>query len=208
MGIIIMGETGSGKSTVGQILALRTGFELYEIGYEVKKVYLERIDIDSNLSENEKDYITTSQRLKYTDDIVKKYGNDYYVNRILNRYKNEGIIIIGPRSNAEINAIRNKIQFPFFVAFTCAKQEIVRRFIKRESQFMSPEEAKKVFEERRLRETKWGTEDVLNQSNLTIPTDNEVPFKLATTIMEKYNEFVIKQLRLKREKTENEDIPR
>lgn len=37
MGIIIMGETGSGKSTIGKTLALRTGFELYEIGHEVKK---------------------------------------------------------------------------------------------------------------------------------------------------------------------------
>ena len=39
MGIIIMGETGSGKSTLGKMLASRTGFELYEIGHEVKKFF-------------------------------------------------------------------------------------------------------------------------------------------------------------------------
>lgn len=208
MGIIIMGETGSGKSTVGKELTLRTGFELYEIGHEVKRVYLERISIDSNLSGNEKDYLTTSQRLKYTDDIVKKYGNDYYVRRILERRKNEDIIIIGPRSTAEINAIKNKIRFPFFVGLTCAEEEILRRFIKRETEFMSPDEARKVFKERKLRETKWGTEDVLNQSNLILPTDYENPVELATIIIDRYNEFVAQQLLFEREKIEDEDIPR
>ena len=203
-----MGETGSGKSTVGKELALRTGFELYEIGHEVKKVYLERISIDSNSSGNEKDYLTTSQRLKYTDDIVKKHGNDYYVRRILERRKNEDIIIIGPRSTAEIKAIKNKIRFPFFVGLTCAEEEIVRRFIKRETKFMSLDEARKVFEERRLRETKWGTEDVLTQSNLILPTDYENPVELATIIRDRYNEFVMKQLRLERAKLEDEYIPR
>lgn len=78
MGIIIMGETGSGKSTLGKMLASRTGFELYEIGHEVKKVFLERVkfEFDSSLPGCDKDYLTTNQRLKYTDDIVKKYGND------------------------------------------------------------------------------------------------------------------------------------
>lgn len=204
-----MGETGSGKSTVGKILALRTGFELYEIGHEVKKVYLERISVDSDLlSGNDKDYLTTSQRLKYTDDIVKKYGNDYYVKRILDRHKNEDIIIIGPRSNAEINAIKNKIRFPFFVGLTCAEEEIIRRFVKRESEFMSPDEARKVFEERKLREAKWGTEDILNQSNLILPTDHEDPLELATVIMDRYNEFVKQQLRLESERIGDDDSSR
>lgn len=209
MGIIIMGKTGTGKSTVGKILALRTGFELYEIGHEVKKVYLERTSIDSDLlSGNDKDYLTTSQRLKYTDDIVKRYGNDYYVKRILDRQKNENIIIIGARSTAEINAIKSKMRFPFFVGLTCAEEEIVRRFIERESEFMSRDEARKVFKERKLREAKWGTEDVLNQSNLTLQTDHEDSFKIATVIIDKYNEFVKQQLNFARERIVDDDIPR
>ena len=131
MGIIIMGETGSGKTTMGKILANKIDFGLYEIGHEVKKVYLERIQIDNqeNDLKNEKDYTTTNQRLKFTDDIVKKYGNDYYVNRILERQGTENIIIIGARSMAEIIAIKNKIKFPFFVLLTCSQNQIIRSFI-------------------------------------------------------------------------------
>ena len=59
MGIIIMGETGSGKTTTGKILAANSGLGLYEIGHEVKQVYLEKIQAD-NLY-NEKDF--TSKKI-------------------------------------------------------------------------------------------------------------------------------------------------
>lgn len=208
MGIIIMGETGSGKSTIGKMLASRTGFELYEIGHEVKKVYLERVKIefDSSLSGCDKDYLTTNQRLKYTDDLVRKYGNAYYVKRILEKHSNENIIVVGVRSMAEINAVKNKIQFPFFVALTCAEEEILRRFINRESEFMSQDEAKKIFKERKIREEKWGMEDVLSQANLILQTDYEKPFELSTVIMEKYNEFVRQQVESERKKIIDDDF--
>ena len=195
MGIIIMGETGSGKTTMGKILANKIDFGLYEIGHEVKKVYLERIQIDNqeNDLKNEKDYTTTNQRLKFTDDIVKKYGNDYYVNRILERQGTENIIIIGARSMAEIIAIKNKIKFPFFFFFTCTKDEIIRRFIKRESQFMTYVEAMKIFEERKAREEKWGVEDLTSQANMTISTEDKEPTVIANTILSEYIEFLRKQ---------------
>lgn len=210
MGIIIMGETGSGKSTLGKMLASRTGFELYEIGHEVKKVFLERVkfEFDSSLPGCDKDYLTTNQRLKYTDDIVKKYGNDYYVRRILEKHSNENIIVVGVRSMAEINAVKNKIRFPFFVGLTCAEEEILRRFINRESEFMSPDEAQKVFNERKMREEKWGMEDVLSQANLILQTDYEKPFELSTAIMERYNEFVRQQMELESKKIIHEDFLR
>lgn len=190
MGIIIMGETGSGKTTAGKILAYNSGLGLYEIGDEVKQVYLERIQADS--LDNEKDYTTTNQRLKFTDEIVKKYGNDYYVKRILKKQDNENIII-GVRSMAEIRAIKNKIKFPFFVLLTCSEDEIIKRFIKRESKFMTEEEAIKVFKERKAREEKWGVEDISCQANITISTENEQPSVIADTIMCKYIEFLRKQ---------------
>lgn len=195
MGIIIMGETGSGKTTTGKILANKIDFGLYEIGHEVKKVYLERIQIDNqeNDLKNEKGYTTTNQRLKFTDDIVKKYGNDYYVNRILERQGTENIIIVGARSMAEIIAIKNKIKFPFFVLLTCSEDEIIRRFIKRESQFMTSEEAMKIFGERKAREEKWGVEDLTSQANMTISTENKEPTVIANTILSEYIEFLRKQ---------------
>lgn len=200
MGIIIMGETGSGKTTTGKILAANSGLGLYEIGHEVKQVYLEKIQAD-NLY-NEKDFTTTNQRLKFTDDIVKKYGNDYYVNRILEKQDNENIIIIGVRSMAEIRAIKNKIKFPFFVLLTCPEDEIVKRFVKRESAFMTEEEAIKIFSERKAREEKWGTEDILSQANITLSTENQQPFVIADTIMEKYIEFLRKQQNIEPEEIE------
>lgn len=204
MGIIIVGETGSGKSTIGQIVSLKTGFDLYEIGHEVKKVYLERVEIDQHLEiVNEKDYSTTNQRLKYTDAIVKKYGNDYYVKRILERHKSENIIIIGARSMAEINAIRNKMHFPFFVGFTCAENEIERRFVERETKFMSQDEARKIFEERKKREEKWGTDSVLTQANTILATDYNTPNELADIIVSKYKEFIKQQADLKKEKDDS-----
>ena len=195
MGIIIMGETGSGKTTTGKILANNIGFGLYEIGHEVKKVYLERIQLDNpeNGSKSEKDYTTTSQRLKFTDDIVKKCGNDYYVKRILERQDNENIIIVGARSMAEIIAIKNKIKFPFFVLLTCSEDEIIRRFIKRESQFMTSDEAMKIFKERKAREEKWGVEDLSSQANMTILTENIEPTTIANTILSEYIEFLREQ---------------
>lgn len=203
MGIIIMGETGSGKTTAGKILAANSGLSLYEIGHEVKKVYLEKIQADS--LKNEKDFTTTNQRLKFTDDIVKKYGNDYYVKRILEKQDNENIIIIGARSMAEIRAIKNKIKFPFFVLLTCPEDEIVKRFVKRESEFMTEEEAIKVFSERKSREEKWGVEDISNQANIILSTQNQPPTIIADTIMGKYIEFLMEQ-QARKQNIEPEEI--
>ena len=107
-----------------------------------------------------------------------------------------------------MNAVKNKIRFPFFVGFTCAEEEILRRFINRESEFMSPDEAQKVFNERKMREEKWGMEDVLSQANLILHTDYEKPFELSTAIMERYNEFVRQQMELESKKIIHEDFLR
>lgn len=206
-----MGKTGVGKSTVAKTLASKTDFELYEIGHEVKKVFLEKVKVESDslleeknpnkLAQNSqsrlrknKDYLTTTQRLTYTNEIIKKYGNDYYVRRILEKRKNENIIIIGVRSLEEINAIKRKIRFPFFVGLTCDEEERKKRFIEREHEFMPVDKAIRIFEERSMREEEWGVERVLEESNLNIHTNYKNPSELATDIMEKYEEFVRQQL--------------
>lgn len=220
-----MGKTSSGKSTVAKALASNTGLELYEIGHEVKKVFLEKISDKTNSSsegsvlsqstENSqgqqakgKDYTTTTQRLAYTDEIVKKYGSDYYVRRILKRHKTENIILIGVRSIAEINAIKRKVRFPFFVGLVCDEEERRRRFIKRECEFMPLDKAIKIFEERNMREREWGVESILNQANINLQTNGVDPSDLATEIIERYKEFVRQKVFLEKKIIESSEFSR
>lgn len=39
MGIVIIGGTGTGKSTLARMLSMRTNYRVYEIGHIVKKSY-------------------------------------------------------------------------------------------------------------------------------------------------------------------------
>lgn len=89
MGIVIMGGTGTGKSTLARILSMHTTYKLYEIGYAVKSSYFEVMvneafniyknkelaieSIRKTYKENSKDYFT-NKRLKYVNDMVKKMG--------------------------------------------------------------------------------------------------------------------------------------
>ena len=120
MGIVIMGGTGTGKSTLAKILSVRTGYKLYEIGYIVKSSYFkiminEALKIYKNkgkamesirktYKENSKDYFT-NKRLKYVNYMVKKNGNDYFITKLLKEHLNENIIIVGARTFDEVNAI-------------------------------------------------------------------------------------------------------
>ena len=90
----------------------------------------------------------------------------------------------------EIQAIKNKIKFPFFVLLTCSEDEILKRFVKRETKFMSRDEAVKVFEERKKREGNWGVEDISGQANITLSTEHEQPSFIADTIIRRYIEFI------------------
>lgn len=71
---------------------------------------------------------------------------------------------------------------------------------------MSIDEAQRVFNERKMREEKWGMEDVMRQANLILQTDYEKPFELSTAIMEKYNKFVRQQVELERKKIIDDDF--
>ena len=71
---------------------------------------------------------------------------------------------------------------------------------------MSIDEAQRVFNERKMREEKWGMEDVMRQANLILQTDYEKLFELSTAIMEKYNKFVRQQVESERKKIIDDDF--
>lgn len=205
MGIIIMGGTGTGKSTVGNIISLRTSYKLYEIGHIVKGLYLKKMKQEANsvyrdaekvlesvektFKVNSKDFFT-NQRLKYVSNMVKEHGNDYFVKKLIEMSKNENIIVIGARSFEEIRAIEQKMQYPFFVGLTCNESKLVKRFVAREYNFMQPDKAEKIFEKRRWTENMWGVEKVMHKCNLVLSTEDKMPSDLATMILDEYRKFM------------------
>lgn len=207
-GIVIIGGTGTGKSTVGNILSLRTGYKLYEIGHVVKSFYLRKMQDEAGLlfgsslkaiesvrdrfKKNSKD-IFTNLRLDYVNNIIRDNGVDYFVKRLLELYFDENIIIIGARNIEEIKTIRSRIEFPFFVGLTCGESKLIRRFIARESDFMRPNQAGEIFKKRRWTENIWGVEKILGECNIIISTNNITPSDLATAILDEYGKYIIEK---------------
>lgn len=65
MGIVIMGGTGTGKSTLAKILSVRTGYKLYEIGYIVKSSYFKIMINDAlNTYKNKEKAVESSRKHK------------------------------------------------------------------------------------------------------------------------------------------------
>ena len=210
MGIVIMGGTVTGKSTLAKILSIHTGYKLYEIGYIVKNSYFnimknEALKIYKNkeraiesirktYKENSKDYFT-NKRLKYVNDMVKKNGNDYFITKLLKEHLNENIIIVGARTFDEVNAIKKYMKNPFLVGLVCNEDRLTKRFVKREDRYMSSNNAEKIFEKRRWTEKKWGVEEVLDTCDIVIETDDKKPRDIANITLNEYRKFWIDKKR-------------
>ena len=210
MAIIIVGETGVGKSTVGAILAKKMNFSMYEIGHVVKQTFYDNLlkqeqgkkletavtSVDELFKKNTKDYFTR-RRLDFVSKIVSKEGNDYFVRRLLEMHDAENIIIIGARSDEELDTIKAKLQYPFVVALTCedAKQE--NRFVNRENKFMDSHVAEKIFTRRIDVEKTWGVDTILGRCDMVVSTTCLYPEAIADLIMLEYDQYMYKNSFLK-----------
>ena len=202
-----MGGTGAGKSTVGNILAEMTGFQLFEVGHIVKNFYFNDtikhyMDDNTNYEiafTKAREYILskgkefiTRQRLRYTDELIKKYGNDYFVKSLLIMHQHESLIIVGPRTTLEVSTIRKHMSNPFFVGLTCSSDILIKRFINREGKFMDSSSAKNIFIKRHDIEEMWGIKELMHYCDIVLSTDNRDPYLLADYIFASYIEYIIK----------------
>ena len=99
MAIILIGGTGTGKSTVGKLISMNIGYKVCEIGHVVKMMFYYEMfkeysknsknDVDtkritSNYFFTNKKDLLVKKRLKYVSDKVEKYGSSYFVKKMFN----------------------------------------------------------------------------------------------------------------------------
>lgn len=205
MCIVIMGGTGAGKSTVGQIVSQRTGYPLYEVGHVVKRLYRESVELElgqfytsadivqekirTSIEQHSKDFFTR-RRLRYTSEMVRLYGNDYFVRSLLQTHPGENLILVGVRTSEEIRAIHALTGRPYLVALTCGTDRLLSRFVERERRFMEQSTAQTIFDKRYETERARGLEDVLIECDLLLSTDVRMPEQLADEICVGYARFL------------------
>ena len=203
-----MGGTGAGKSTVAQLLSQRIGFPVCEVGHVVKQMYRSSLEkdllqlyaddtmvqrqIEILLKNHGKEYFT-NQRLRYTREMVRQSGNDYFVRHLLLHHRKENLIIVGVRTNQEVCAIRALRKHPYFVALQCNADMLVNRFIERERRYMEQHVAKNIFDKRYESERDRGLTDVMIECDLLLNTDYISPEQLADYILLGYSRFQIRQ---------------
>ena len=206
MAIVIIGGTGVGKSTVGNIISQRIGYQLYEVGHVVKQLYFEKVQreniliygdktiaqskIDELTNVHGKDYFTR-KRLQYTGEMVRKYGNDYFIRALMSVHAEERIIIVGARTFSEMNAVLEKMPNTYFVALYCNTDRVERRFKNRECMYMDENTAKNIFSNRYEIEHSRGLDDVERWCNIRIQTDYRSPEEIADIIIQSYYRFLL-----------------
>lgn len=204
MAIVLIGGTGTGKSTIGKLISMNVGYKVCEVGHIVKLMFYEEMfkeystkyknNIDAKsftnhyFFSNKKEYFIR-KRLKYVSDKVEKNGPDYFIKRILEKENSNELIIIGVRNIKEINFIKEKLVNPFFVALKCNEEKLTKRFINREINRMEKMVASNIFEKRRNIENSWGIEEEIEKCNLIINTDYLKPSDISKRIIAEYIKF-------------------
>ena len=197
MAIIIMGETGVGKSTVGRILSLKTNYDMYEVGHIVKKTYYDymienecnKFIVNELYRDNPKEYFT-KKRLEFVSKKIETEGNDFFVRKLLEAHCSDNIIVVGPRSDKELDTIISKTKFPFIVALTCEDRKQENRFINRESSFMREDVACNIFLKRVDTEKSWGIDSTINRCNMIISTSSLLPEEVSNLILKEYDRYL------------------
>ncbi len=210
MAIIIVGETGVGKSTVGKLLSLKTNYNMYEVGHVVKKTYYDSlieeekrknpqenalVSVDNLFRQHTKDYFT-KKRLEFVSKIVATEGNDYFVRKLLEMHGTDDIIIVGARSDDELDAISSRLKYPFVVSLTCEDRKQEHRFIDRENQFMRRDTAYKIFNKRIDIEKSWGVNSVLSRCDVVLETGNLYPEEIADIILHEYDRYICEKIQM------------
>tara|TARA_B100000902_G_C26656449_1_gene596262 strand:+ start:35 stop:577 length:543 start_codon:yes stop_codon:yes gene_type:complete len=95
--IAIYGKIGSGKSFAAKYISKKYKYEEYSMGDEIRKI-----------AKNKKLIPTRYNLSKISTNYKKKYGNDYWIKKLMKSISNKKIIVSGIRSVDDYLFLKNK----------------------------------------------------------------------------------------------------
>jgi len=108
----IVGAWQSGKDTLGRLLVKEYNFQQLAIADKIKNEYFSLINYSNNQFEldkgTEKELEIRNSLWKYSDNIKKEKGKDYFINLLLDNFNNDiNTVITDIRTMIELNKVRS-----------------------------------------------------------------------------------------------------